>query len=216
MKNSSVVLKSLIAESKDGEWGKEEPFECSIFMNVIRGTDFESVEIGDIDTILTRYIKEDIACRKALKANDIIIETAGGSKNKPTGRTIFIKDKLLKRFSLPVTCASFSRFIRIDSQMAYPRYIYYYLKYLYIAGHIFKYHTQHTGVSRFQWTVFSENKNCSYQEQKFNRKSPLFFQPMMTLLRTTTGGLRFWRKWHRLFTRNGSSISASRDMRKSK
>ncbi|MBI2970453.1 MAG: hypothetical protein HYY36_06885 [Gammaproteobacteria bacterium] len=43
------VLKDLIAISKDGEWGKSEPFEDSVEMLAIRGTDFENVRFGDME-----------------------------------------------------------------------------------------------------------------------------------------------------------------------
>jgi type I restriction enzyme S subunit len=91
MKNRIVAtLRSLIVESKDGEWGKGEPFKDCQKMAVIRGTDFGDVRVGLLDSLPNRFIPDHIATRKRLRPNDILIETAGGSKDRPTGRTLFV------------------------------------------------------------------------------------------------------------------------------
>jgi len=154
----TVTLASLIQTSKDGEWGKGEPFNDSVEMAVVRGTDFDEVRLGKVSDLPVRYIPKRIAERKTLQANDIVFETAGGSKNSPTGRSVFIKPSILHQLELPLTCASFSRFIRIDPEKANPGYVYWYLQYLYESGEIQKYHKQHTGVARFQYTDFSTNE----------------------------------------------------------
>ena len=168
--STAVVLKSLIQESKDGEWGKGEPFEDSVKMAVIRGTDFEAVRNGNIDALPIRYIPKRIADRKTLQPNDILLETAGGSKDRPTGRSLFIKSSIIHRSELPLTCASFSRFIRIDPTKADPRYIFWHLQYLYDADYLRPYHTQHTGVARFQYTVFSEREELVIPPLPIQRK----------------------------------------------
>ena len=152
-------LKSLLLYSRDGEWGKAEPeAEDDVEMYVIRGTDFENVLVGDLTDVPVRFIPSRIAERKTLQPNDILLETAGGSKNRPTGRSVFLKHELFQRTQLPITCASFSRFLRIDETQADPRYMRFHLQYLYETGHLLKYHTQHTGVARFQYTTFSEQE----------------------------------------------------------
>ncbi|WP_019506791.1 restriction endonuclease subunit S [Pleurocapsa sp. PCC 7319] len=155
---NSVILKSLIDISKDGEWGKGEQFDKSVKMAVIRGTDFEKVRKGEIEDLPIRYIPKRIADRKILKPNDILLETAGGSKNRPTGRSLFINPSIVYKSELPLICASFSRFIRINPKRANSNYLFWQLQYLYHAGYLLQYHTQHTGVARFQYTVFSENE----------------------------------------------------------
>jgi type I restriction enzyme, S subunit len=165
-----VVLKSLIQESKDGEWGKGEPFDHSVEMAVIRGTDFDEVRAGVLANLPIRYIPRHIAARKVLKPNDIVFETAGGSKAQPTGRSLFIKQSLVQSSELPLMCASFSRFIRIDPSKANPNYTFWHLQYLYEAGYIRQYHTQHTGVARFQYTVFSETEQLNLPTLSIQRK----------------------------------------------
>ena len=154
----AFVLKSITTVTKDGEWGKGEPFDSSVQMTVIRGTDFEGARVGLLDGVPSRYIPEHIAIRKRLQAFDILIETAGGSKNRPTGRTLLVTPSLISKSVLPVTCASFARFIRIDQKKADPAFVFWLLQYLYNAGLILQYHTQHTGVARFQFTTFAERE----------------------------------------------------------
>ena len=155
---ATLALRSITTETKDGEWGKGQPFESSIQMAVIRGTDFASVRTGGFSHLPIRYIPDKIASRKTLRPYDILIETAGGSKDRPTGRTLLIKPSLIAKSELPLTCASFARFIRIDQSKADPVYVFWLLQHLYEAGFIMQYHTQHTGVARFQFTTFAERE----------------------------------------------------------
>jgi type I restriction enzyme S subunit len=156
--STSVVLKSLILESKDGEWGKGEPFDKSVEMAVIRGTDFSAVRVGEIGGLPVRFVPEHIAVRKTLRPLDILIETAGGSKDRPTGRTVLIKESLIAKSELPLTCASFARFIRVDANKVYAPFLFWLLQTLYNQDFIRQYHTQHTGVARFQFTTFAERE----------------------------------------------------------
>lgn len=155
---SSGVLKDFIEISKDGEWGKGEPFAGSVEMLCVRGTDFQDVRCGIVESTPRRHIAMRIAAYKALKPWDVLIETAGGTKGQITGRTIIIKPRLFARTDLPLTCASFSRFIRFRREACDPAFMFWYLQFLYVAGFMHPYHTQHTGVARFQWTTFSEKE----------------------------------------------------------
>jgi len=165
---STVFLKDILIESKDGEWGKEHFDPDYIKMFVIRGTDFSSVRYGNIDKVPCRYIRKNIAIRKKLQCDDILIETAGGTKDQPTGRSLFLKKHILDR-EIDFICASFSRFLRIDPQRAFPEFIFWYLQYLYTYGYMYPYHVQHTGVARFQYTQFASQmifQLPSYVEQQ--------------------------------------------------
>ncbi|MDS4042654.1 MAG: restriction endonuclease subunit S [Candidatus Competibacter sp.] len=152
------VLKDLIAVSKDGEWGKGEPFDDSVEMLAIRGTDFDDVRFGSTDSTPRRHIAKRHVDRKRLEPWDIIIEAAGGTKNQITGRTVLLRPQLFSKSELPLTCASFSRFIRFNTKLCNPEYMFWYLQHLYATGLMHAYHTQHTGVARFQWTTFSERE----------------------------------------------------------
>jgi type I restriction enzyme, S subunit len=152
------VLKNLISVSKDGEWGKGEPFDDSVEMLAIRGTDFEDVRFGNTESTPRRYISNRIAERKRLQPWDLIIEVAGGTTKQITGRTVLLRPQLFLRSKIPFTCASFSRFIRFNTELCDPEFMFWYLQHLYASGLMHAYHTQHTGVARFQWTTFSERE----------------------------------------------------------
>lgn len=163
------VLKNILLKSKDGEWGKAEGFDDSTLMYVIRGTDFESARIGKTEQIPQRYIANRLIQRKKLQPYDIIIETAGGSKNTPTGRTLFLKPSLINRLGKGVVCASFARFLRINPKDAEPSYIFWLLQHLYNQRILFKYHTQHTGVARFQYTTFASTERLILPDRTIQR-----------------------------------------------
>jgi type I restriction enzyme S subunit len=79
---TTCVLKDLIDVSRDGEWGQGEPFDDSVEMLAIRGTDFEDARFGVLDTIPRRHVAKRIAERKMLQPWDLLIEAAGGTKEK--------------------------------------------------------------------------------------------------------------------------------------
>ena len=152
-----VPLREILAYTRDGEWGAGDINANLIPMRVIRGTDFEAVSRGSLANVPTRYIRPDVSERKTLKPWDILIETAGGSKNRPTGRTLLVHPRILERSKIPVTCASFTRFLRIHYNRANPAYVYWFLQHLYSIGEMEKHQVQHTGVARFQFTDFAAN-----------------------------------------------------------
>jgi type I restriction enzyme S subunit len=169
MAGEAFTLRELLAHTRDGEWGSEVASETSVAMRVIRGTDFEAVRRGDLQSVPVRQIEADAAERKKLKPWDILIETAGGSTGRPTGRTVLITPKTLAGADFPVTCASFARFLRIDSTKADPVYVYWFLQNLYSTGEIEQHQVQHTGIARFQLTKFAESQNISlpsFSEQR--------------------------------------------------
>jgi hypothetical protein len=88
---------------------------------------------------------------------DLLIEAARGTKNQIT-RTVLLRPQLFSGSEFPVTCANFSRFIRFKTDLCDPEFMFWYLQHIYYAGFVHAYHTQHTGVARFQWTTFSERE----------------------------------------------------------
>ncbi|MFN4153497.1 MAG: hypothetical protein ACK4HF_02490 [Paracoccaceae bacterium] len=153
-----ALFESLLEYTRDGEWGKGEPGSDLVKMGVIRGTDFDKVRYGDFSTVPSRYIPKAIAERKVLRANDILIETAGGTVNQPTDRTVFLSEKGLEKYPDPRICASFSRFLRIGSDEVSAPYLFWYWQYLWRERLIYDYHIQHTGVARFQYTLFASEQ----------------------------------------------------------
>lgn len=166
----TFVLKDLLLDSKDGEWGKGEQGEDTVAMLAVRGTDFEDVRIGRLDAVPLRHIPGRIAARKTLRALDIVFETAGGSKDRPTGRSVLLKSAHFARTAYLITCASFARFLRIDPAKADPEYVFWMLQHMYNANILRAYHTQHTGVARYQYTTFAENEPLTLPERSTQRR----------------------------------------------
>lgn len=152
-----TTLRALLTDTRDGEWGKGEPGTSRIEMRVIRGTDFAAVREGQMHTVPTRYLEVRHADRKRLQEWDIVIETAGGSPDYPTGRTILVTPRTLELLGMDVTCASFARFLRVDPEKADPAYVFWLLQHHYERRDLLQFHTQHTGVARFQFTTFSNS-----------------------------------------------------------
>jgi type I restriction enzyme S subunit len=153
--HGTSTLSQLVLATKDGDWGQDSPSEGYTPYRVIRGADFPSARHGDISTIPLRYLNALTVERRTVRPNDIIIETAGGSRDRSTGRTLLITESLLSRIGGAVTCASFARFLRIDNHKADPRFIYWYLQNLHALGAMWEHQVQHTGVARFQYTRFA-------------------------------------------------------------
>lgn len=152
-----VHLANLLTFTRDGEWGNGEPTEGYSPAMVVRGTDFERVRAGNLDTLPVRYIRNDILARKAIAAGDTLLETAGGTKDQPTGRSVFIPASVVAAADLPLVCASFARFLRPDPNRVDPRFLFWKLQDEYHSRRMMPYHVQHTGVARFQYTQFAEN-----------------------------------------------------------
>src|SRR5258706_2777987 len=143
----------ILADSKGGEWGEGEETVGSREAIVIRGTDFSSINNSAAE-FPRRWIKNHIVERKALRAGDIILETAGGTSSKSTGRSALLTTSFFCRHAkIPVLCASFSRHLRLKMEKFSPRFVYYWLQALYRSGYMSVFNVQHTGVSRFQYTA---------------------------------------------------------------
>lgn len=73
MMQEPILFSDLIAETKDGEWGEGQEAPGHVLCDVIRGTDFASLNAPGIE-LPQRWIPEHLVARKALAADDILIE----------------------------------------------------------------------------------------------------------------------------------------------
>lgn len=159
-----ILFSDLIAETKDGEWGEGQEAPGHVLCDVIRGTDFADLNALSIE-LPQRWIPEHLVARKALEADDILIETAGGTAKQPTGRTALVtKEFLASRGGRPVLCSSFARHLRVDRDKVHPVYLYYVLQALYASGYMGVFNLQHTGVARFQFTTFRTKTRLTLHE----------------------------------------------------
>ncbi|MBB4302127.1 type I restriction enzyme S subunit [Rhodobium orientis] len=152
---SVSVLADLLEFTRDGEWGKGEPDAGLVEVGIIRGTDFSNVRYGDLSSIPKRYVRSSVVEKKKLRSGDVLIETAGGTKDQLTGRSVFLNESIFRGSERPLLCASFARFLRIREGSADARYIFWKLQDEYIREELLPFHVQHTGVARFQYTQFA-------------------------------------------------------------
>jgi type I restriction enzyme S subunit len=135
--SKSAHLADLLLDTKDGDWGTANPTEEHSDHYVIRGADFPEVRRQIITSVPYRYLPDRSVWRRVLQANDILLETAGGTRDRPTGRSLLVTEGLLKKFNVPVTGSSFTRFLRADPTKVDARFLFWYLQYLYMAGETF-------------------------------------------------------------------------------
>lgn len=152
--SSFVPIRELLQFAIGGGWGSaiEEP--GAVKVGVIRGADFPSIEHGDVSGLPVRYETLQRVNSRALLVADIILEISGGTKDRPTGRTVYIRKSLLSRSDLPLIPASFCRLVRVDPSKAAPRYVYYWLRAMYAAGGTWAYQHRSTGIANFQFEYF--------------------------------------------------------------
>ncbi len=152
--NPATPIGDLIAFSRGGGWGKEEPFDGAVRCAVIRGADFPAIEAGNYSDLPVRFEKETKVKSVALCAGDIVLENSGGTDTRPTGRTLLISDELLNAYDCPVIPASFCRIVRFDDSVD-RHFIYYWLQEMFNAGRTWGYQNRSTGLANFQFKTFS-------------------------------------------------------------
>ena len=153
--NPETPIGDLIEFSRGGGWGKEEAFEGSARVAVVRGADFPDVEAGRYFDLPIRYEKEAKVRSVALRAGDIVLENSGGTDTRPTGRTVLISQELLDAYDCPVIPASFCRIVRFNTTVD-NGFIYYWLQNMFNAGRTWGYQNRSTGLSNFQFKTFAE------------------------------------------------------------
>ncbi len=165
-----VPFEDLLLETKDGEWGDASSGVGLREVLIIRGTDFEDIDNPSAE-FPQRWVKDHLVERKQLRAEDIILETAGGTSSQSTGRSVLLKSSFFEqRPELPVLCASFSRHLRINREKYDARFISYLLQGLYRFGYMGVFNIQHTGVSRFQFTDFKNHTKLRIPGKPTQRK----------------------------------------------
>jgi len=108
----ALSLTSLIAESKNGDWGSESISEGSTRCFCIRGADINGLNGIENFSPPVRYIDKSHRNRQ-LKADDLIIEISGGSPAQSTGRMAHISHDVLARLNNTVVCSNFCKAISL-------------------------------------------------------------------------------------------------------
>lgn len=148
-------LRNLITHVISGEWGDEDT--NGIGVNIIRTTNFNNDGSIDFSNIESRVIlkkekneegkdtwKIDTQKieQKKLHNEDIIIEKSGGGPNSPVGRVVYFTNPNNSIY----LSNNFTQVLRVDKEKIYPKYFFYYLRYLYARRVVKKYQNQTTGL----------------------------------------------------------------------
>ncbi|HCG5474031.1 TPA: restriction endonuclease subunit S [Vibrio parahaemolyticus] len=151
-----VPVGELLDKTIGGDWGKEEPDEKHTEeVRIVRGTDIPRLHGGAIESVPVRYVESKKLKTRKLERGDIVIEVSGGSKDQPTGRTLFVSDNILKRLELPSEPASFCRRFKPKTyEIGLLLAVHFQL--MYQAGKTWEYQNQSTGISNFQTKYFLE------------------------------------------------------------
>lgn len=149
-----TAIGSLFGYVIGGGWGTDTPSDGEIQTAVVRGADFPSASLQDVSGLPVRFEKSTAVERRALRPGDIVFEISGGTRSRPTGRSVFVSRAMIESFPFPIIPASFCRLIRPDSRRVEPRWLYYRLQSWWNAGGAWGYQNQSTGISNFRFKVF--------------------------------------------------------------
>lgn len=170
-----VKVFELIEEILGGEWGesshKEEYVECRI----IRGKDFPSIYVFNLDKVPIRFVEKQKVDEKKLKDGDLVIEMSGGSKDQPTGRCLFITSEILDNFNCPLLFANFTNVIRVNRKKISPLWFYWYWRNAYKNGVTTKYENQPSGIKNFQLDEFIKYEDIHYPTDTSLQKKIVFY-----------------------------------------
>lgn len=149
-----VPFGELLVHTIGGDWGDEVRSDANdIRVAIVRGTDIPELSRGNAGRVPIRYTSRQKLSSRQLAEGDIVVEVSGGSKDQPTGRSLYATAELLSQFDCPVEPASFCRLLRpcadnVGVLLAQ------HMQYIYSQGKTWEYQNQSTGISNFQTTHF--------------------------------------------------------------
>lgn len=132
-----------------GDWGEEsysESMPCKVAC--VRGADIAPINNSDFSHIPTRYINRQSFETKCLQVGDIVVEKSGGSPTQSTGRVVFISQELIDTVGA-VVCSNFCVAFRVKGKWN-PRYVFYYLQYIYNNDVFFNFEGKTSGLKNLQ------------------------------------------------------------------
>ncbi|WP_449439248.1 restriction endonuclease subunit S [Pseudomonas migulae] len=153
-----VPFGELLIHTIGGDWGDEAPSEKNdTRVAIIRGTDIPDLHSGSANRVPLRYTSSKKLATRKLQDGDLVLEVSGGSRDQPTGRSLYLTDALLGQFDCPVEPASFCRLLR-PSDKHIGLLLARHLTYIYGIGKTWEYQNQSTGIANFQTTHFLESE----------------------------------------------------------
>jgi type I restriction enzyme S subunit len=162
-----------------GDWGDDFSNEQNnIRVAIIRGTDIPNLKSCINNAVPIRYTSQKKLDTRKLKDGDIVIEVSGGTKNQPTGRSLYISNSLIKQFDCPVAPASFCRLMRPKtSELGIL--LAQHLTYIYEQGDTWEYQIQSTGIANFQTTYFLKKELVTVPSTEILNKFSEIIQPLI-------------------------------------
>lgn len=153
MKEHLVIdlLESVIS----GEWGNEPNGEQDVY--VLRTTNFTNN--GKIDfskEVVKRNINEKKVESKKINYGDIIIEKSGGSVDQPVGRVVYFD---LRDNNNAYLCNNFTAVLRPNTRLVNPKFLFYFLFYLYKCKAVLKFQNQTTGIINLKLDNYLRNSS---------------------------------------------------------
>lgn len=153
-----VPFGQLLSHTIGGDWGGDAPDDKNdTRVAIIRGTDIPDLQSGANSRVPIRYTSSKKLASRMLLHGDIVLEVSGGSKDQPTGRSLYLTDGILGQFDCPVEPASFCRLLRPNSGDL-GVFLGLHLSYIYSQGKTWEYQNQSTGIANFQTTHFLETE----------------------------------------------------------
>ena len=132
-----------------GDWGEESYSESTPYkVACVRGADIVPINDSDFSHIPTRYINRQSFETKCLQVGDIVVEKSGGSPTQSTGRVAFISQELIDTVG-SVVCSNFCVAFRVKEKWN-PRYVFYYLQYIYNIDVFFNFEGKTSGLKNLQ------------------------------------------------------------------
>lgn len=170
MTASWVPMRALVKRAVGGGWGRNSAEVGTEQVAVIRGADFPAVAHGDTSRVPIRWEAARKIPQRKLQVGDIILEISGGTSGRPTGRTVFVSERLLDGLSHDVIPASFCRLVRIDKELADPHFVYWWLQGMYAEGRTWSYQNRSTGIANFQFEHFLDTEKVRLPPRPVQRE----------------------------------------------
>jgi len=175
-----IILKNCIIKSVAGEWGLDptidEVPEGYELCYVLRNTNFDNNFNLDLSDVALRYIEGKKVKALQLKKNEILLEKSGGSPVQPVGRVAII-DELPK--DKPVIFSNFLQKIVVNEKVIYPKYLYAYLKTLYLRNYMEYIQNQTTGIKNLLMEDFFAIKIVNHDPMTQKRLGDDYYQEIL-------------------------------------
>lgn len=133
-----------------GEWGND-CSENETGTKVLRTTNFTLEGKLNYDNVVNRNISDKKILEKKLQYGDIILEKSGGTEKNPVGRVVFCDEQINKDIFL---CNNFTQAMRTNSEIAYSKYVFYFMWFLHFSGKTDLLQNKTTGIRNLQLKAY--------------------------------------------------------------